>query len=124
MAVLVQTTKVHPGVVVMTILPDENLVFQQTATGVNGFAPVLTCTLNAIKDLVESAGGPRKPMLVTSDNGLIPYVLNKAENEISPIISYRRKSMSLADYVTLGTQGIFYNETFRFRLERGRLVGR
>jgi len=120
---LAAAVKANPHRVVMAILPEENLVFTQTPEGVEGFAPVLTCTHYAMDDvysdfqaLGESYG------IITSNNGLIPYVIEQLEYDARPVISYSRRQMKPEDYIALGAQGIFANETFRFRIKDGTIV--
>ena len=120
---LAAAVKANPHRVVMAILPEENLVFTQTPEGVEGFAPVLTCTHYAMDDvysdfqaLGESYG------IITSNNGLIPYVIEQLEYDARPVISYSRRQMKPEDYIALGAKGIFANETFRFRIKDGTIV--
>lgn len=113
-----KATKVQPDLVVMAVLPEENLVLLQTGEGFEGFAPVLTCTHLAIDDLSAEIKRNDSYGIVTSVNGLIPTVLSKIENDDRTALSYIRGQMNPADYVALGAQGLFYNETFRFRLDK------
>lgn len=115
--------KARPHEVVMAILPEENLVFTQTPEGVSGFAPVLTCTHYAMDDIARGMSARRPYGFVVSNNGLIPYVLNRFENEDRPVISYERGEMKPEDYIALGAQRIFENETYRFSIVNG-VIGR
>lgn len=58
---------------------------------------------------------------VTSGNDLIPYVLDRLEHEDKPVISYLRGEMDPRDYIALGAQRVFANETFRFSIVEGRI---
>ena len=111
-------SQTYPDLVVMAILPEENLVFMQTKDGVEGFAPVLTCTYNAIDDLRAAIHKQGPYGIVMSDNGLIPAVIKKLDADDASALSYKRGSMDPADYVALGAQRLFFNETFRFRLDK------
>lgn len=119
---LEQMAEVHPHEVVMAILPGENLVFTHTAKGIEGFAPVLACTHLAMDDVsnaMRTRGTPYE--FVTSSNDLIPYVLDRLKREERPVISYLRDQMDPRDYIALGAQRVFANETFRFSIVEGRI---
>lgn len=104
------------GKTVMLVIQDVGLVLTQTPSGeISGFAPILSCTWNAVRDLRLPAANS----LVLSGNGLVPYALEQMEYHVDPIISYKA-GMNPADYVALAA-GSFRNETFRFRIQRGQL---
>lgn len=119
---LEQMAEAHPHEIVMAILPGENLVFTHTAKGIEGFAPVLTCTHMAMDDVsgvMRAQGTPYG--FITSSNGLIPYVLDRLNQEDKPVISYLRDQMDPRDYIALGAQRVFANETFRFSIVESRI---
>lgn len=105
----------YPHDVAMAVLPNENLVFMQTPNGVEGFAPVLTCTHLAMAGIKEK--------FVTSDNSpIIPDEAITLDSKGHPIVSYLSGQMNPVDYVALGVRGLFVNETFRFRIIEGRVI--
>ena len=112
---LEEAAKRKPGKTIMAIFPDFPLVFQAIDHRLIGFAPALACTLNAIDDLPQAG---KNPQIISSDNGLVPYVLNLSSKD--PIVAYQN-GMKPQDYIALAASS-FKNETFRFRIRGNKLV--
>lgn len=112
---LEKAAKRKPGKTVFAVYRDFPLIFQTFDGELVGFAPVLSCTINAVGDLRKSR---KNPQIVTSSNGLLQYVFKLPGT--NPLIAYG-KWMKPQDYIALAASS-FRNETFRFRVQDNQLL--
>lgn len=96
---------------------DSPYVISYSKKGMVGFAPVLSCTLNAIEDF--KLKGFHLMGIVNSDEDFISYVLERLNREES-VIEYESDKIDPVNYVALASI-FFMNETYRFGIRDGRL---
>jgi hypothetical protein len=112
----------HPGQIAMVILPDNPnigiplVVSARSGRGgqllIRAFLPIMLCTLNAIKDLMNMAN--ELGVIKVSSNP--QDMLNLVENCNVSVLKYNPKQMEPADYIAIGASGLFYNEVFNIEI--------
>ncbi len=107
------------GKTTMLIVPHLPLVLADTGSSITVFAPVLSCTLNAVDQAFE--GMPRSRDIydvVTSDGGLEDAVWQHSIRRPGDTFDFDGRTMNPADYIALAVKA-FENETFRMRFAKG-----
>lgn len=102
-----------PDHVALLVIPHLRLVFSQSRNGIVAMAPVLGCTLNAIKDISTEEHSYEVVYSNNSLDTLEEFVWNLAERHPSVILTYNNSGMNPGDYIALAATGLLDNETFR-----------
>ncbi len=105
----------NPGARALYIDPLSPLVLTQSPEGLEGFIPVLGCTLQALHDLRGYLNGPN---IVHSEGDYVLYAYEQMERNPDALIKYEHTPI---EYVAMASAS-FTNETFRFRIQGDQLA--